>query len=46
MMPYETRSERLIRIGQYTAAVAFTLLVIGGILAGLWGLTIPDPSTR
>jgi len=44
-MRYETRAERAIRIGQWIATAAVFLIVAAGILAGLWGLGIPDPST-
>lgn len=42
---YETRAERGIRIGQWIATVLVLVIVTAGIVAGLWGLGIPDPST-
>jgi hypothetical protein len=41
---YETRAERAIRIGQWIATALVLVVVAAGIMVGLWGLGIPDPS--
>lgn len=44
MPPYETRTERRLRYLQYSAAAIALILAMTGILIGLWGLSLPDPS--
>jgi hypothetical protein len=43
-LKYETRAERVIRIGQWIATAFVLIIVAAGIMAGMWGLGLPDPS--
>lgn len=43
-LKYETRAERAIRIGQWIATAFVLITVAAGIMVGMWGLKLPDPS--